>query len=219
MAVGDDGAIVTSPNGTNWAVQPSATTNWLYRVRYLGSNLIAVGQNGIIRTSTNGSDWSPRSSGTVQWLNDVTAIGDAYFIVGAGGTVLASSDLAKWTNMGTLTQKTLFGLATDSRQLVSVGVEGVILRAAVLPDPTPISILRYTRFPGDDGLTVQNLFLFVGKPDQQFTLDYRSDLTTNRWVSGPALEFYDSDGTLYYLETLPATNALPVEFYRGTLAP
>lgn len=219
VAVGDDGAILTSPNGTNWTVQSSGTTNWLYRVRSLGSNLIAVGQNGIIRTSTNGSSWTSRYSGTAQWLNDVTRIGDACFIAGAGGTVLASTDLAKWTNLGTITQKALFGLATDSRQLVAVGVEGLILRAAVLPDPTPISILRYTRFPAGDGQTVQNLFLFAGKPDQQFTLDYRSNLTTNRWVTGPELEFYDSDGTLYYLETLPATNALPVEFYRGTLSP
>jgi hypothetical protein len=36
-------------------------------------------------------------------------------------------------------------------------------------------------------------------------------------VPGPHLEFYDSAGTLLYLETMPAASAPRVEFYRGTL--
>src|SRR5262249_5137336 len=107
--------------------------------------------------------------------------------------------------------------ATDSRQLVSVGYEGIILRSPVLPDPTPPSFLAYARLPGSNGQPTYNLFLFGGVPDQQFTLDYRSDFTTNRWQAGPQLAFLHSDGTLYYLETIPGTNAPPVEFYRATL--
>lgn len=219
VASGDDGALLTSADGTNWTVRSSGTTNWLYRVRYLGSNLIAVGQNGTIRTSPDGVNWVARSSGTSRWLTDVTLIADTYFVVGQGGTVLASTNLAHWTAVGTITLKDLYAAATDSRQLVVVGVEGLILRSPVLADLTPISILRYARLKSADGLWAENLFLFAGKPDQRFTLDYRADLGTNSWTAGPQLEFYSSDGTLYYLETLPASNAPPQEFYRATLLP
>jgi hypothetical protein len=219
VATGDDGAIITSVNGINWTARTAQTTNWLYRVRYLGTNLVAVGQNGTIRTSTDGVNWVARTSGTTQWLTDVTCIADTYFVVGHAGTVLLSTNLADWTAVGTITTKDLFGAATDSRQLIVVGVEGLILRSPVLPDLTPITILRYARLKSADGTQVENLFLFGGKPDQRFTLDYRAGLGTNRWTTGPQLEFYSSDGTLYYLETLPASNAPPQEFYRATLQP
>jgi hypothetical protein len=217
VAVGHGGVILTSTDATNWVVRASGTTNWLYRVRYLGTNLVAVGQSGTIRTSRNGSNWVVRASGTSAWLTDVTLIGDTYFAVGLSGTVLASTNLADWSNLGTITAKSLYSAATDSRQLLTVGDEGVILRSPVLPDLTPIRIGSYTRFASTNGQAVHNLFLFTGKPDQRFTLDYRSGLTTNRWVTGPQLEFYDSDGTLYYLETLPLPSAPPNEFYRGSL--
>lgn len=219
VASGDDGALLTSPNGINWTVRSAGTTNWLYRVRYLGTNLIAVGQNGTIRTSSDGINWVARTSGTSRWLTDVTLIADTYFVVGQGGTVLCSTNLATWSPVGTITAKDLYAAATDSRQLIVAGVEGLILRSPVLPDLTPITILRYARLRSADGLWAENLFLFAGKPDQRFTLDYRAGLGTNAWITGPQLEFYSSDGTLYYLETLPASNAPPQEFYRATLGP
>lgn len=218
VAVGDDGVILTSSDGINWTNRTSNTTNWLYRVRYAGDRFVAVGQNGTILTSANGLNWTARTSGTTEWLTDVTKITNTFFAVGLSGTVLISTNVGTWTPIGTITKKGLYGLATDSRQLITVGVEGVILRSSVLPDLTPINILRYSRFPLGTN-TVQNLFLFVGQPDQQFTLDYRSDLTTNCWITGPELEFYGRDGTLYYLETLPAWSAPPLEFYRGTVLP
>jgi hypothetical protein len=88
-----------------------------------------------------------------------------------------------------------------------------------LPDLTPPSFLAYARVPSTNGQPAYNLFLFGGVPDQQFTLDYRSDFTTNRWQTGPQLEFLEGDGTLYYLETIAGPNAPPLEFYRATLQP
>jgi hypothetical protein len=99
-----------------------------------------------------------------------------------------------------------------------VGYEGIILRSPVLPDLTPPSFLAYARLPSTNGQPAYNLFLFGGVPDQQFTLDYLSDFTTNHWQTGPELEFLGSDGTLYYLETIPGTNGPPLEFYRATLS-
>ena len=219
VATGENGTIITSPDGTNWTVRPSPTTNWLYRVRYLAGQFIAVGQNGTILTSVDGTNWNSRASGTTKWLNDVTWIDGAWFAVGTQGTVLTSTNAVDWTNRGTITLKSLFAAATDSEQLIVVGIEGIILRSQVVPDLTPVSILSYSRFESDDSTTVNNLFLFGGEADQQFTLDSRLAFDTNTWVTGPRLEFYDSSGTFYYLETVPASNAPPQRFYRGALTP
>jgi hypothetical protein len=219
VASGDDGTLITSPDGKSWALHSINNTNWLYRVRYLDGKLFAVGQNGTIRVSTDGVNWSLRTSGTTEWLTDITQIGDTFFAVGYFGTVLTSADTVSWINQGTITEKDLMSVATDSRQLITVGYEGIILRSPVLPDLTPPSFLAYARIPSTNGQPAYNLFLFGGVPDQQFTLDYRSDFTTNRWQIGPQLEFLDSDGTLYYLETIPGINAPPLEFYRATLQP
>jgi hypothetical protein len=219
VATGDAGAVITSTDATNWAVHVSGTTNWLYRVRYLGGQFVVVGQNGTIMTSPDGTNWTSRASGTVKWLNDVTWVDGTYFVVGSQGTLLTSTNGIAWTPRGTITLKSLYAAATDSAQLITVGIEGIILRSQIIPDLTPVSILSYSRFTGPDPSTVDNLFLFGGKADQRFTLDSRLDLNTNAWITGAQLEFYDSSGTFYYLETTPATNAPSQQFYRGTLAP
>ena len=219
VATGDNGTIITSPNGTNWVLQNSRTTNWLYRVRYLAGQFIAVGQNGTILTSSDGTNWNSQASGTAKWLNDVTWIDGTFFVVGTQGTILTSANAVDWTSRGTITLKSLYAAATDSDHLITVGIEGIILRSQVVPELTPISILSYSRFESVDSPTVNNLFLFGGKADQSFTLDSRLGFDTNAWVTGPKLEFYDSSGTFYYLETMSSSTAPPRQFYRGTLTP
>ena len=222
LATGDDGAIVGSVNGTTWNLIAPPTTNWLYRVRYLAGQLIAVGQNGTILTSSNGNTWTKRTSGTTKWLNDIAWIDGRWYAIGNGGTVLISTNLANWTDVGTITRKNLYGAASDGAQLVVVGLEGSILRTQVAPDLTPVRILSFDRVRSLNpigNVTWQNIFLFGGQPDQQFTLDYRGSLETNRWVAGPTLDFFDGSGTLYYLETFLGTNPPPREYYRATLVP
>jgi hypothetical protein len=219
VATGDDGAIVSSEDGVNWTPRGSATANWLYRVRYFAGQFISVGQNGTILTSANGTNWTARVSGTTRWLTDVTWIDGVFFVVGTQGAVLSSTNAVDWTNQGTITLKSFYAAATDGNKLIAVGVEGLILRSQIVPDPTPINILSYARYSETNATTVNNLFLFGGKADQRFTLDSRLAFETNSWVTGAQLEFYDSSGTFFYLETLPKSNAPPTQFYRGTLTP
>jgi hypothetical protein len=220
VATGDDGAIVTSEDGMGWSLVPPPTTNWLYRVRYLGGRLICVGQNGSIFTSLDGLTWTKQLSGTTKWLNDVAWVDDTWFVIGNSGTVLASSNAVNWSNIGTLTRKNLYGAATDGRQLIAAGIEGAILRSQIIPDLTPITILSYDRVTTNvlSTMIAYNLYLFGGRADQQFTLDYRAGLETNViWTTGAGLEFFDGSGTLFYLETITGTNLPPREFYRATL--
>jgi hypothetical protein len=213
VAVGEKGVIVTSPDGLAWTLKAFGTTNWIYRVRYLGGQFIATGQDGLIVTSTNGLDWTRQSSGTTAWLTDVAFIDGTYFIVGTQGTVLTSTNAVDWANPGAITQKSLYGASTQAGQLIAVGIEGVILRSQIRPQLDPVRILQYSRQQSTN--SIQNAFLFSGKPDQRFTLDRATDFTT--WIIGPTLEFFDSSGTLLYIETV--TNNPPKEFFRATLQP
>jgi len=217
VASGDNGNIHTSPNGITWTKRTTSTTNWLYRVRYLGDKLIAVGQNGSLYISLNGINWTKINLGITTWIHDVTLIDDTYFLLGKQGLVMTSTNATNWIDRGTITSKSIYGATTDSRRLICVGLEGMILRSPVVPDLTPPEFLGYSRITGTNAAA--NLFLFGGKTDQRFTLDYRPAFDTNQWHTSAQLEFYDSSGTLFYLETFPGTNAAPTEFYRATLTP
>ena len=65
VAVGDDGNIVTSPDGRDWTGVPSKpTTNHLLAVTYGNGIFVAVGDNGTIVTSSDGvTNWTIRNSG------------------------------------------------------------------------------------------------------------------------------------------------------------
>jgi hypothetical protein len=219
VAVGDNGTIVTSANGISWTKLPLSTTNWLYRVRWLNDTLIAVGQQGTIMTSSNGLTWSNRTSGTANWLTDVAFIEDTWFAVGLSGTVLTSSNLVNWVHRGTLTKKPLHAAATDGKQLIVAGVEGVILRSQVVPDLTPVSFLGYGRTSTNGSNPAYNVFLFGGKTDQRFTLDRTTNVVDTAWATGPELEIFDGSGTLYYIEAISGTNIPPIEYYRTQLTP
>jgi hypothetical protein len=217
IAVGKNGTLLRSPDGSQWTKVSLGLTNWLYRVRWLNQQLVAVGQGGKILTSANGLTWTSRTSGTTSSLYDAAFVQDTWFAFGLGGAVLSSSNLVNWTSRSTITTKTFLGAATDPKQLVLVGLEGVILRSQVVPDPTPVSFLNYARLSTNTPPTTYNLYLFGGKPDQRFTLDRCTNILGSAWTTGPLLEIFDGSGTLYYLETLTGTNTPPVEYYRTTL--
>lgn len=209
VAVGDNGTVLTSRDGSNWTSRSLSTTNWLYRVQHLNGVLLAVGENGVLLTSPDGATWTSQNSGVTAWLTDSTFVDGAWFVVGTGGTVLSSTNLTAWANLGTLTGKSLFGVAADGTQLVTVGVEGIILRSQIVPRRTPISFVNYTRSAG------RNVFLFGGQPDQRFTLERSPDLFD--WESVRDLEFIDGTGTLLLLDGFAPER--PREFFRGRLLP
>ena len=219
VASGDNGTILTSPDAIAWTKRTTGTTDWLYRVRYLGGKLIAAGQNGSLYISLNGTTWTRQNLGTTTWLHDVTLIDDTYFLLGKQGLVLTSTNATNWVDRGTITSKSIYGATTDGKRLICVGLEGMILRSPVVPDLTSPEILGYSRIASTNGTSVANLFLFGGKTDQQFTLDYRTAFDTNQWSSSAQLEFYDISGTLFYLDSFATTNLPPAEFYRATLQP
>ena len=210
VAVGENGFILSSPTGSEWVRHDSGTENWIYRIRAFEKQIVAVGQAGAILTSDDGENWVSRVSGTSQWLNDVARAGKIWFAVGANGIVLTSSDLVNWESKSSVSTLSLYGALGNDGQLLSVGLEGVVLRKQIVPRSSPI-LLRWDRSVSVDG-GFTNQFVFRGFPGQRFTLDRSVDLY--QWETGPQMELIDGSGVLEYSNSTKANK----EFYRARLS-
>lgn len=222
LAVGDRGTLLRAgPEATNWTRVTLGTTNWLYRARWVGDQLVVVGQNGAIFTSPDGTNWTGRLSGTKNRLNDVTFADGTWFAVGNQGLLLASTNLADWSALPVPTVKSLFGATGFGGQLVLTGVEGVVLRNQIVPRLTPVNLLGYDQsmVTETNGATAYELFLFGGEPDQFFAFQTCTNLAAGFWSTNAILELFDSSGTMYLLRSRDQTNTPPQEFYRTLLVP
>jgi hypothetical protein len=74
VAVGDGGAIRTSPDGVTWTPRDSGTTKNLHSVTWTGAQLVAVGEDGAVATSPDGATWTPRPAPT---SDSFTAVGSS----------------------------------------------------------------------------------------------------------------------------------------------
>lgn len=127
VAVGNSGAILTSPDGFEWMQQSSGTTFTLNDVTFGEETLVAVGSSGTVLTSPDGTVWTSRQSGTRFQLNDVT-FGDGRFVaVGETGTALMSLDAGTtWHAASSGTSLPLNGVTFGQGQFVAVGGNGVM---------------------------------------------------------------------------------------------
>ncbi len=99
IAVGKNGTIITSDDGSVWTEQDSGlgvTGITLNGVASDGNIIVAVGTSGTILTSTDGVTWSEDINGN-NILNDVTWDGNQFGIVGSDDTILTSTDGLTWT--------------------------------------------------------------------------------------------------------------------------
>lgn len=210
VAVGSRGVILTSTDASHWTVRASGTTNWIYRVRNLNGVLYAVGDSGTLLSSADGIVWESQATGTRRWLNDISYVEaptPTWYVVGNQGTVLMKTSNSPWLPADSITQRSLYSVVhNEEGQLISVGIEGCVLRAQLTPSTQPIAILDFE--PGASGFA----FLLSGQTGQRFTLDRSLDIqSSTNWRLGPTLEFLDSSGTLLYVEN-EGTNA-PSSWY------
>lgn len=219
VAVGDDGTAYVSADGSAYSPAAiTATTNWLYRVRYLNGNFVIVGQNGTVITSgDNAVTWTTQTSGSAAWLNDVIYVGDRYYAVGTQGTLIESTNLVNWNSREMISGKSLYSLASDGRRMVATGIEGLILRSRPVPHTNEVQIVSFT-FAQDTNNVFQSVFLFAGETDQKFDFD-ATDSLTNSWNSLGQFEITDPQGFFFHTENV-ATNTPPVSrIYRTGLIP
>jgi len=140
IALGTDGSIVTSTDGSAWT-SPGSIPSGGVRLNSLGFGLVssaaryvAVGNGGSIFMSADLITWTPQVSNTTNDLYNVAFPKDAFIATGANGTLLTSSDAITWTVQSSNTSMDLRGAtygtgpaAGAAAQYVVVGDSGTIL--------------------------------------------------------------------------------------------
>ena len=63
VAVGNNGAILTSSDGVTWTTRTSGSTTLLWSVGFGNNTFVVVGNGGTILTSSDGASWTTRTSG------------------------------------------------------------------------------------------------------------------------------------------------------------
>src|SRR5688500_3868589 len=150
VAVGDGGAIITSPDGAAWTAQASGVTTGLQRVKFVNGRFFAFpgslsspGQGTETLVSTNGTQWDK-----IRNLADITYANGAYFAVSQpGGSILRSVDLQNWEEKATWGEaRSPHTIDTFSGKLVTWGAlpspiswsnDGITWNDANLPTSTP----------------------------------------------------------------------------------
>jgi hypothetical protein len=121
VAVGENGTILTSADGSDWDIRISNTTRTLASVAWHGSQFVAAGEDGTILTSADGVAWTKRSPGTNAFLNSLAGNGAELVAVGDGGAILTSVDAATWTARNSTTTDNLHAVAWNGNLFVAVG--------------------------------------------------------------------------------------------------
>lgn len=94
VAVGDNAAIYTSDDGTNWVRRANSFGSiWLRSVTWRTNGVfVAVGESGLIATSPNGITWTRQARTlTTTNLNRVIPLPNGFCAVGEGGVVAIDS--------------------------------------------------------------------------------------------------------------------------------
>ena len=166
VAVGEQGTILTSPDGTAWTTRSSGfPTRWIVSVGYGAGTWTAVGESGLILTSADAIMWTPRTSGTTARLNGVAYGGGRWMIVAESGELLTSTDSLAWTKLSPSTDR-LRGLIFAYGQFVITGDNGLVrttidatdYAAKALPGGFFVESVTYARRAfvavGEDGYAI-----------------------------------------------------------------
>lgn len=125
VAVGVDGAIVSSLDGSSWAIESSGVSVDLSSIAAGRGTFVAVGQDGTIVTSGDGTSWTKQLSQTDVDLWHVIFNGEKFIAVGgdweSGGVALTSSDGATWTGVESPSNYMFNSVAYGSGTLVASG--------------------------------------------------------------------------------------------------
>lgn len=161
VAVGDNGRIVVSENGTDWknAIRSSSAIQNLSGVAYGEGLVVVVDDAGRIFRSDDGRAWLESTPVTADPITAVTYGNGRFIAVTASGRAITSSDGAiNWTLRNTETTNALYDLAYyesslggSTRRFVAVGASGTVQTSS---DGT---VWTLRALPAGPGGTIPNL--------------------------------------------------------------
>jgi hypothetical protein len=92
VAVGDDGAILTSSDGVDWTARESGTEATLRAVAAYGPDILAVGDEIVLLSTDHGETWITKNEPVGITLSTVT-MNSSQFLVGGWGSVFLESSI------------------------------------------------------------------------------------------------------------------------------
>lgn len=193
VAVGENGAIVASPDATSWSPASPGTNATLRAVIHADGQFVAAGENGAILTSPDGASWTARSSGVTDFLSGLAHGAGRYVAVGANGTILTSPDAIGWTPAGSGTTAFLQGVSHAAGLFVATGAGGTILTSpdglawSAPPSPTSSFLVGSGHFGGRHFVVGQNGFIASSPDGTAWHLETSGTLET--------LRSFTTDGT------------------------
>jgi hypothetical protein len=97
VIAGEAGAILTSPDATEWTPRSSGTSLAFLAVTHGNGRLVAVGEDGVTATSTDGVNWTPGDIGDDNWYWSVAHGNNVFVAVSGFRTIGTSPDGVNWT--------------------------------------------------------------------------------------------------------------------------
>lgn len=134
VMVGNQG-IVTSPDGIDWTLRFTNSSQPLSSVAYgnhmfaaVGFNLFSPGKHGIIVTSSDGVDWTPQAGGVFDSLVSVAFGNNTFVAVGSKGAdvVITSANGVDWSSSSAPFSTDPTAVTFGRGRFVSVGRFGVL---------------------------------------------------------------------------------------------
>lgn len=205
---GEDGKILTSPDGASWTSRNSGTTELLFRIKYDENEFVCVGENGVLLRSENGMDWETIHSGGRDFL-DVAVFRDDYYILRNHQSPILRCDRdGNVTDLGFL-YISLYGIAASKDRLVACGSRGLL---AYSSDGE-----RWFNFNARNGGGWNGYAFVDGKgvltrhPNPFRGLEFSRDLQTwHKSLSGAAYSLPFSHAGLFY-----RYNLMDTRFYKS----
>jgi hypothetical protein len=202
VAVGRNANIITSTNGTNWALRlHGEDTSFLQGVAYGNGRFVAAGQSSAVMTSSNGVSWQWQQVPAALWgypdIEDVQFANGQFVVVGANGFLATSPDGLVWTRHATRCQNDLRSIHYAGGYLTAVGNNETILQSGFWGRP----ILRvravgsegfefsvdgeaggsYVLQTSDDLLNWEDVFIFNNRQETTLFLDADAMFLTQRF--------------------------------------
>ncbi len=135
VAIGDQGEILISSDGSSWSASASGTNQSLNDIAWGGHRYAAVGAQGTIITSLDGTNWSTVETVTTENLNHVIWEGGQFVAVGERDTILTSTDGVSWA-----VQNERTGAYIDKETVVSAPSDTVYVQGTHIGVPDEINV-------------------------------------------------------------------------------
>ncbi len=182
VAVGFEGVIFMSRDGTNWSKIKSDANYTLNDVVWGKDRFVAVGDEGTILTSKDGTNWVRVESDTQSNLQSVAFSGEQFAAVGNSGTVVLSSNGTAWKRTRMATMESLMSVKWLNERFIAVGGGMLILSSddgitweEILSDPSSNPAFMDVAWNGSSYVVVGDHLSMLTSDDGKAWLERNSD--------------------------------------------